>query len=147
MIIVENDPRDVGRRSWMMILATGDEVKASLLEFARRERISGVSFYAVGAFERAELAYFEWSAKKYRPIKVDEQTEVVSLIGNVVPGEADEYIVHAHATLGLADGGTRGGHLNEGHVRPTLEITILETPAGLRRKMNVQVGIPLITHE
>jgi len=145
MIIAEINQSETQHRSWLVILASGDEAKTSLLEFARRERVTAASFYAVGAFERAELAYFEWNTKTYKPIAVDQQTEVVSLIGNIVRDDKDAYMVHAHATLGLADGTTRGGHLNEGHVRPTLEITILELPADVRRRMDADVGIPLIT--
>ena len=30
--------------------------------------------------------------------------------------------VHVHIVVGRSDGTTRGGHLMEGHVRPTLEV-------------------------
>jgi predicted DNA-binding protein with PD1-like motif len=46
--------------------------------------------------------------------------------------------------LGLADGTTRGGHLMEGHVRPTLEITVTETPAHLVRHKHPDLGVALI---
>jgi uncharacterized protein len=38
----------------------------------------------------------------------------------------------------------RGGHLLEGIVRPTLEVTIVETAAHLRRKKRPELGIALI---
>jgi predicted DNA-binding protein with PD1-like motif len=46
--------------------------------------------------------------------------------------------------LGLSDGTTRGGHLLEGKVRPTLEIVLVETPTGLRRCKRPEFGIALI---
>jgi len=49
-----------------------------------------------------------------------------------------------HAVLGLSDGTTRGGHFMSGIVRPTLEVTIIETPAHLRRRKQVGLGIALI---
>src|SRR5205814_9350423 len=67
---------------------------------------------------------------KYRRIPVDEQCEVLSLIGDVAEGQ-DGPIVHAHVVLGLSDGTTRGGHLLEGLVFPTLEVVVTETPAEL----------------
>ena len=36
--------------------------------------------------------------------------------------------VHAHVVLGKADGSAHGGHLLEAHVRPTLEVTLIESP-------------------
>ena len=35
----------------------------------------------------------------------------------------------AHVVLGLSDGTTRGGHLIEGRVFPTLEVVVTENPA------------------
>jgi hypothetical protein len=39
----------------------------------------------------------------------------------------------------------RGGHLLSGSVRPTLEVTIRETVAHLRRKKRPDLGIALIS--
>jgi len=49
-----------------------------------------------------------------------------------------------HAVLGLSDGSTRGGHLVEGIVHPTLEVIVTETPAHLHRKKKPELGIALI---
>jgi predicted DNA-binding protein with PD1-like motif len=49
--------------------------------------------------------------------------------------------------LGLSDGSTRGGHLIEGYVRPTLEVTLTETPAHLVRKKKPELGLALIDIE
>jgi predicted DNA-binding protein with PD1-like motif len=50
-----------------------------------------------------------------------------------------------HAVLGLRDGSTRGGHLLEGHVWPTLEVIISESPRYLRKKLDPEVGLALLT--
>jgi len=44
----------------------------------------------------------------------------------------------------LSDGTTRGGHLLEGRVFPTLEAIVTETPAELREVMRPDIGIALI---
>ncbi len=49
-----------------------------------------------------------------------------------------------NVVLGLSDGSTRGGHLLEGTVRPTLEVVLTETPSKLRRKKRPDLGIALI---
>jgi hypothetical protein len=74
---------------------------------------------------------------------VDEQCELLSLIGDVAAGQ-DGPVVHVHAALGLSDGTTRGGHLLEGRVFPTLEAVVTETPARLRKVMRPDIGIALI---
>lgn len=51
---------------------------------------------------------------------------------------------HLHAVLGLHDGTTRGGHLLEGVVWPTLEVIVREAPAELRKTYRADVGLALI---
>ncbi len=106
--------------------------------------IAAASFVALGAFERATLAYFDWQKKKYLPIPIDRQVEVISLTGDIVKDEQGRPSLHAHAVLGLPDGTTRGGHLQQGVVRPTLEITLTETPAHLVRRKHADLGLALI---
>ena len=74
---------------------------------------------------------------------MDQQCEVLSLIGDVALGH-DGPQPHIHAVLGLPDGTTRGGHLLEGHVWPTLEVIIRETHAGLRKTYRPEIGLALI---
>jgi hypothetical protein len=129
---------------WIAILDPGEEVKSTLLHFAAGEGLRAASFVALGAFERAEIAYFEWDKKTYKPIPIDQQVEVITLIGDVVRNEKNEPDLHAHCVLGLPDGTTRGGHLLKGVVRPTLEVTITPTPAHLTRRKRPELGIALI---
>lgn len=131
-------------RVWIAVLEEGEEAKASLLKLAKQEKIADASFVALGAFARATVAYFDWPKKKYQDIPVDEQVEVISLLGDIIPDEKGEPSLHAHTVLGRSDGSTRGGHLQEGHVRPTLEITVTETPAHLTRRKHPELGIALI---
>ena len=84
-------------------------------------------------------------AKTYRPIAVDEQSEVLSLMGDVAIGDDGNASLHLHAVLGLKDGSVRGGHFISRTVRPTLEVTIRETAADLRRRKRADLGIALIS--
>ena len=52
--------------------------------------------------------------------------------------------MRTHVVLGLSDGTTRGGHLIEGRVFPTLEAVVTENPADLRKVMHPELGIALI---
>lgn len=129
--------------TYVVVCDPGDEAVAELQRFARSERLEAAQITAVGAFERATVGWFDRAAKQYRRIPVDEQCEVLSLIGDVAEGQ-DGPSLHAHAVLGLPDGTTRGGHLIEGRVFPTLEVIVRETPAELRKVMRPDLGIALI---
>lgn len=54
-----------------------------LQDFAEKNGLNAASFKAIGAFETATLAFFDWSSKAYLPIRVDEQTEVASFTGDI----------------------------------------------------------------
>jgi predicted DNA-binding protein with PD1-like motif len=131
-------------RVWIAVLEKGEEAKAQLLALAKQEGIENASFVALGAFGRAVIAYFDWEKKAYQNIPVDEQVEVITLVGDIVPDDRGKASLHAHTVLGRSDGSTRGGHLIEGHVRPTLEITVTELPAHLHRHKHPELGIALI---
>jgi uncharacterized protein len=131
-------------RVWIAVLEKGEEVKSALLALAKQERFENASFTALGAFEKAVIAYFDWEKKKYLNIPIDEQVEVITLAGDIVPDDKAKPSLHAHVVLGRRDGTTRGGHLVEGLVRPTLEVTVTELPAHLRRHKHPELGVALI---
>lgn len=129
--------------TYVVVCDPGDEAVSVLTQFARSEDLEASQVTAVGAFERATVGWFDRAAGDYRRVPVDEQCEVLSLIGDIAEGE-DGPFLHAHVVLGLSDGTTRGGHLLEGRVFPTLEAVITENPAELRRVMRPDIGIALI---
>jgi uncharacterized protein len=129
--------------TYVVVCDPGDEAVAVLTQFARSERLEAAQVTAVGAFERATVGWFDRAAEDYRRIPVDEQCEVLSLLGDVAVGQ-DGPVLHAHVVLGLPDGTTRGGHLLEARVYPTLEVVVTETPAQLRKVMRPHIGIALI---
>ena len=72
-----------GQRTFVIVLETGEEIVASLQQFAERENVHAASFTAIGALSDAVLLYFDWQKKDYLKISVREQVEVASLIGDV----------------------------------------------------------------
>jgi uncharacterized protein len=132
-----------GARTYAVVFDTDDEVSEGLLRFAKENEITGASFTAIGAFRRATLAFFDLDTNEYERIPVDEQVEVLTLAGNIGRHEGEPK-VHAHVVVGKRDGTTRGGHLLDAHVRPTLEVVVTETPEHLRRVEDPATGLPLI---
>lgn len=138
-LILENGPR-----TFIVVLDTGEEAFKAITAFANENDIVSASLTAIGAFERAIVGWFDFDGKEYVKIPVGNQVEVLSLIGDIAEGDDGKSSLHTHAVLGLRDGSVRGGHLIEGYVRPTLEITLVESAVHLRRKKRSDLGIALI---
>jgi predicted DNA-binding protein with PD1-like motif len=133
-----------GKRTFAVVLATGDEILTSLQGFIEKENIHSASFTAIGALSDASLRYFDWEKKDYLKIPVREQVEVASLIGDVADGPDGNATLHIHIVLGTRDGSAKAGHLGEGHVRPTLEVIVTENPGHLRKVKDPESGLALI---
>jgi predicted DNA-binding protein with PD1-like motif len=136
-----------GRRTVAVVLGTGDECMASLQRVVKEQGIEAASFTAIGAFERMTLGYFQWDSKSYKDLPVNEQVEVASLLGNVGRQADGSPKIHAHCVVGTATGEARAGHVQEGYVRPTLEIILEESPAHLARRHDEETGLALIDLE
>jgi predicted DNA-binding protein with PD1-like motif len=135
--------QEAGPMTLAVIFETDDEVMAGLEAVARDHALKASHFTAIGAFRGAMLGFFEWRTKEYKKIPVEQQVEVLSLIGDIAL-EGGEPKIHAHVVLGCADGSTRGGHLMAATVRPTLEVVIVESPAHLQRHLDPESGLALI---
>jgi predicted DNA-binding protein with PD1-like motif len=136
-----------GRRSFVVVMATGEEVMETLSGFVAGQGIRSAAFTAIGAFSGAQLGYFDWGTKGYVAIPVAEQVEVASLTGDVAIGPDGKSTLHVHAVLGRRDGSAVAGHLRRGHVRPTLEVVLDELPARLRKVYDAESGLALIDPE
>jgi predicted DNA-binding protein with PD1-like motif len=129
-----------GERTYALVFDPGEEAVAGLRAFAVEANLIGARFTAIGAFADAVLGFFDPDAKQYHRIPVREQVEVLSLIGNVAQHEGKPK-VHAHAVVGKRDGTAHGGHLLEAHVRPTLEVIVVESSHQLRRETDKATGL------
>ena len=132
-----------GEKTFALVFDPGDEAMEELTNFAKENGLSAARFTAIGAFSDATLGYFDMGKKEYEKIPVDEQVEVLSLVGDVALFEGEPKL-HVHAVLGRSDGTTRGGHLLGAHVQPTLEVVIVESPEHLRRETDEETGLPLL---
>lgn len=135
---------DDGVKTHVVVLETGEEAFGALTQYVNEAGIAAASITAIGAFERATVAFYVYETKSYKEIPVNEASEVLSLLGDVAVTDDGKAGLHLHAVLGLADGSVRGGHFLKGIVRPTLEVILTETPACLRRTKRDDLGIALI---
>ena len=114
-----------------------------LLDFLAAKLIAGASFTGIGAVKRARIAYFNVESREYEPLDLDEQLEVLALVGNVSMHN-EQPLVHAHITLGRRDGTALGGHLQQGVIRPTLEVSLRVCPEPLQRVTDPKFGLPTL---
>lgn len=135
--------KETKEEGYILVLETGDEVLSKIKEFVKERGLTSYRFEAIGAFERAVLGFYDLEKKDYKKNPVNEQVEVVSLIGNVTESDG-ETKVHTHAVLGKSDGTAYGGHLLEGHVKPTLEILVKPYGTKVVRHKDEKTGLPLI---
>jgi predicted DNA-binding protein with PD1-like motif len=133
----------IDNATYALIFDSGDEVMSLLKTFANEHSLKAAHFTAIGAFSSVELGFFDFTIKDYKKIPVNEQVEVLSLIGDVAL-YGDDSKLHAHVVIGKSDGSTMGGHLLKAIVRPTLELILEESPGYLQRRMDEETGLPLI---
>ena len=96
-------------------VASGRELVKEIKGFAEEHNIGCGMVNIIGALKSATLGYFNRNKKKYERIEVDEQSELVSCIGNISLKDNDVF-VHLHAVLASRDFSVIGGHLLQGEV-------------------------------
>jgi predicted DNA-binding protein with PD1-like motif len=132
-----------GGRTFAVVFDIGDEFIAGLTSFAKENDLAASHFTAIGSFSDDRLGYFQLERKEFKPIPINEQVEVLALVGNIALYQG-EPMIHAHVVVGRSDGTTLGGDILEAHVRPTLEVTVVESPKHLQRTYNPDIGLALI---
>ncbi len=131
------------RRTFAFVLDPDEDPVVVLAERAQAYRLASCQITAVGGFSRATLGYFDRTQRAYQRIPIDEQVEVLSLLGDLAHDDG-KGVLHLHCVVGLRDGTTRGGHLLDARVWPTLEVIVTEWPAYLQKRFHPEIGLALI---
>ncbi|HEU4612126.1 MAG TPA: PPC domain-containing DNA-binding protein [Kofleriaceae bacterium] len=131
-------------RTFAFVLEPDENPIEVLTEQAQAYSLASCQITAVGGFSRATLGYFDRAARSYSKIPIDEQVEVLSLLGDIAVDDAGKRAVHVHCIVGLRDGTTRGGHLLGAKVWPTLEIIVTEWPRYMQKRFDPEIGLALI---
>lgn len=135
---------DNGLRTYLLVMDKGDEAFSEITEFAKANEINAATLTAIGACTSATLAFFDPDKGDYVSKKFIEQMEIASLIGGIAEDDGTPAL-HAHVVLGRRDYSTLAGHLDEMHVFPTMEVALTETPAHLRKRLDKETGLTLIS--
>jgi uncharacterized protein len=131
-----------GEKTYAVIFGKGDEVLSGLTEFAEHENIQAAQISAIGAFQHAVFAWFDDEKKAFRNVPVNRQVEACSVLGDIglVAGKP---VVHIHGVVALPTGETRGGHMLEAYVWPTLELFLTAFPEPLTKVHDDETDLAL----
>ena len=129
--------------NYMLRLDVGEFFVGSITEFAAAQNITSGELRAIGAIKDFELGYYLIKEKEYVRKKYEVNAEIVSVIGNLAIRDAKPF-AHIHIAAGLADFSVVGGHLFEGIVSATAEITVTPWPVRMDRKFDDNTGLFLL---
>ncbi len=132
-----------GEKVYAVIFRKGDEVLSGLTDFALQYHVGDAHFTGIGAVSGATVGWLDLSRKVYHRIPVNQQVEVLSMIGDVATFNGRP-VVHAHLVLGKQDGSTVGGHLWEAIVNPTLEVFVTVNTVALEKVPDDESGMKVI---
>src|ERR1700730_4218542 len=130
-------------REYAVIFSKGDEAFSGLLDFAGKYHVTSAHFTAIGAVNGATLAWFDPKRKMYKKIPIEGQVEVISMIGDIALYQGKP-VVHAHMMVGTSDGTTRGGHILDANVSPTLEVMVTVDPIAMQKRLDPETDLTLI---
>jgi uncharacterized protein len=101
-----------GRRI-MGRLPKGKDLLGALENCCREHNITLGEVEVIGAVTKAKVGYYDQKNQQYQFLEFNQPLEILSLLGNISLKDNKPF-VHAHITLGGAEGQAWGGHLAEG---------------------------------
>ena len=110
--MAEEKPYLTGR-TYLFRLAKGKDLLESLADFCHDNQVKCGIVQVVGSVSNATIGYFDQSKKKYDKKIINEDMELLSLVGNISIQD-NRPTVHAHVVLAGKDYQPIGGHLMPG---------------------------------
>ena len=130
-------------QQYAVIFYQGDEAFSGLQEFAEKYHVTSAHFTAIGAINGATLGWFDPQRKMYKKIPITGQHEVIGMSGDIALYQGKP-VVHTHMVVGYPDGTTRGGHVLEAYVSPTLEVMVTVDPIAMHKRFDPDTDLTLI---
>ncbi len=117
-----------------------ENIHEKLEEACRKHDIkTAVVLSGIGQLKQFKLGYFRQKGD-YVPGYFEKAHELISLAGNICENKG-KYEFHLHASLGNEKKEVIGGHLIEGIVEVTNEISLLAVDMSIERKTEEKTGL------
>lgn len=122
----------------------GDEIIGRILEICKKEQIQSAVFSGIGGCESAEIQTYIPEKGTFEQQEIQGMLELVSLNGNVVTDEKEQYYHHTHAVFSYKEGEKHcmaAGHMKSVTVLYTAEIELRPVMGGvIKRKYDPVTG-------
>jgi hypothetical protein len=122
----------------------GDEIVDKILDICRKENIKSAIYSGIGGCGEAEIQTFIPETGAFEMRKLTGMLELISLTGNIVTDESEEYYHHTHAMFSYKNGAehcTAAGHIKSITVSYTAEIELRPVVGGvIKRKYDSETG-------
>jgi uncharacterized protein len=127
------------RYGYAVRLESGEEIVATLTEFARREGLKAASLSGLGAVGECELGIFLPATRRYVRRVFTGDFELGALTGSISELDGQPF-PHCHAIIAGEDLVARTGHLFRGVVSVTCEVQVMTDPGVFRRVRRPDLG-------
>ena len=125
---------------WLIRLDPGEEIVESITNFLGETHLKAGVISGIGSLNKLVLGYFEPVEKEYYTRELDGVFEITNLSGNITLMDGEPYL-HLHVTVSDTEYKAMGGHLDQGIVSATAEITVRETKIKTNRIKHPEIGL------
>jgi len=122
-------------KTYLLVLATGDEVTSGMAEFAQQYQVKNAHYTAFGDATSAKFGWYDKDRKMFKLSDINEPSEVTGLVGDISLYNGKPF-AHTHGSVATSDGICHGGHLLELIVGPTFEFYITVEPTAVYKKIS-----------
>ena len=130
--------------SYYIRLDKGDELINSVLTICKNEDIKSATYSGIGGCGSADIQTFLPEKGEFEQNHLEGMLELVSLTGNVVTDENDDYYHHTHAVFSYKKDDQHrvsAGHIKSTMVLYTAEIELRPVIGGrIKRQFDAETG-------
>ena len=130
------DYRKFGQ-TYYIRLDRDDEILSSILEICKKEKILSAIYSGIGGCSEAEVQTFIPEKGAFETECIKGTLELVTLNGNVITDENNQYYQHAHALFSFKEGEEHrivAGHMKSITVLYTAEIELRPVIGGIIKR-------------
>jgi hypothetical protein len=127
------------RYGYAVRIERGEEIVATLADFARRENVRAAMISGLGAVGECELGIFLPGIGEYVRQTFSGDFEIGALTGNLSELDGQPF-PHCHVVIAGEDLVARTGHLFRGVVSVTCEVQLVTDPGVFRRVRRPDLG-------
>lgn len=133
-------------RPFLLVMKRKDDILSTLLASFSKGSGKCWSISGIGAIENPTIAYYNLQTKQYEKKQYEGIFEIASLNGNISFFQ-EKPIAHVHVVLGTQNHEAIAGHLVEGSVGVTLELTVVPLAKPRTRSFDQETGLNLFTQK